>query len=664
MVTKVTDPELLNLLSGGTPATTQQAPPTQPDIISGASPDLSQVPPEAFAEFARQQNEKEISRAVTENPFLAGAGTLGKGITFNFMDEIMGQLNNLGVGNFPTRETTQQISKEFAEQRPVTSFGLELGGNILGTLPFGEFAMGSKLAQLNPIKTTGLLAAGETGVSMAGGSTFGDDITDRLKALAAGAAFGGPLGMGGAKLGQLLINKALPAAGRMLTESFKGPVQRAKDIVKPFLDDAFPGGVDDATAKLLKLGPEANLMDVGEAPVQALGTAVAAEDLGFKNVITKQLAKRTREGIRRIDRSVRNILGTKGKEVAQTVTDISNKRFKEASPLYAQADQMSVQPSEVNGFIDVLDNQLREIQNVDINKGLVKLKKGLFNTLDDGSQQVKTSVRQLRLVRDDLTSKINKSFKNEDMAQWRLLSNWRDGLDELMPDEFLQANRIWSSSKDIDSAMTAGAKMLRVDAEDLTELMARYNDGQREAYLIGATKAIKQKMGDIADGGKVSKVFNRPNVRERLGIIIGDEGKTQKFLNEVEQENIFKATENLVLGNSATQSRQETQKIFRKRAATAPSLSKLTSKVIQSLQGAQGVPKPVLNELTGMLTEQGLTPKTLERLMKTPVGEKIIQDLIDFQGGGALSVIPGAIGAQTVEPIISSGTQTLEGLSQ
>jgi len=569
--------------------------------------------------------------------------------------------------NFHKRQFTDQLTQEFARQNPVESFIEETAGGITTPLIAGKFIKPLEtFAKMNPKLAASIFGGLGMGTALAGEAPFGTSISERLQALGAGTAGGailGPLGLIG---GELLTKKAIPSVINSVRELFSTPEKAATDIVRPFMQDAFPEGIDAATARLSELGTQANIMDVGEAPVRALAKALTERDLGFKNILTKTLPKRTREGFRRIDRSIRNALGTNGKEVAKTTTEINEKRFLESAPLYAQADNMTVNQTQVADFVTDLDAQLADMQNVDIAKGLSKLRKGLFNDLPDGSKEIKTTVRQLITVRDDLSKRISRAWetgsKQGNLKEWRLLTNWRNGFDEsLMPSQFLQANKIFSSSKDVNDAMTAGSKMLRVDAEDLTELMATYNSSQREAYLIGATKAIKQKMGSLADGGKVSKVFNNPNVRERLGLIIGDENKTVQFLNDVETENVFKATENIVLGNSATSANLRAQQIFDERTPIS-SVAELTGKLIKSFQSVK-VPQQVKAEVGGMLTKQGLTPETLQAIMKTPLANKTIEMLLNFQPGVGTLTAPGILGSKIpgIENLLAPGllgTQT------
>lgn len=562
------------------------------------------------------------------------ASAINEGAYLGFGDEVTGLYGSL-MGDPSVRQGAENIRSDFQERNPASNVALEIAGTLINPL---TRSFGTKAVAAKPF-------LGSAGVGGAFGAAFGAGKANEGERLeggliggSLGAALGGPLGYGA----QLLSQKALPAMTsglsyikNALTPGINAPQQQADDIARQFLMSGFQSSDDPAQAaisRLQGLGENATLMDVSPEMAALANQAYEKQIGGFQTSAKRFFDARSRDGMNRIMSNIKSVFGKRaeGSAIAQSVTDKST----QAGKLFDAARSQSVDPQVMGGFVAQLDDQLRLNENTTFAGALNKLKRSIMSGKGKDAV-IKTSVDQLHRARMDLADDASDAFLSGRMEKWRMLKDLRNSFDEALPPEYSQAMKLSAQKRQIESASEAGQKFFMPSnkTEDFLEWIVDATDQEKSAYMMGLVKAAKEKMGNVTDGGKVSRFFNTPNVKEKMTALIGDPRKADEFIASIERENIFKATENLVMGNSFTSARREASQIFDKAAGNAaqeaPSsqgefMRSILTKVMETIKIDKSMSPDVAKALTSRLTEKGLTPETIEMLMRTPAKDKVI----------------------------------------
>jgi len=226
----------------------------------------------------------------------------------------------------------------------------------------------------------------------------------------------------------------------------------------------------------------------------------------------------------------------------------------------------------------------------------------------------------------------SKAFRNGEKDKWLLLKQARDKFDEqVMPQSYKEANSIWTSETQLNDALQAGRKFLSEDPDFLKQAFDSMSQAEKEHYLIGAVRAINDKMNNVQEGGKVTTYLNKPAIKEKLGVIFPDKQALGQFMRDVERENVFTAAKNFVFGNSMTHFRQQASRLFDTIQADIPgSKSGLVSTIIDRMRLDQSMDPVVKEELQNLLTTQGPTKDVIEKLMETPFRSQLPEIIKSF----------------------------------
>lgn len=592
----------------------------------------------------------------TPQTIAGGLAALNEGAMLGFGDEV-GGLGGLGPQALTEGAAGgEQIRQRFAQENPMTNMGLEIAGTLINPL---TRKAGAKMIASRPFVGGAAAGAGFGGAFGAGKAQEGE----RLQGAGGGAAVGGLLGGPLSYLGSMATQKALPAIQNLLgkTKQVTQPAmstaqQQADDIIRPTFQKSF-GNVDEALTQAQKLGPKGLIADMSPELAGFTNAAVNREIGGLKSSMTKAFMDRSKGGVNRIISKLNLTAGNKGKSLAQAYKEVTKGISKQTSDLFDSAREQVVDPADVTRYAQYLDDQIKLTENTNYSGAFKQAKNALFNGKGKEAT-IKTSVEQLDFARRNLADRASEAFRKGRMDEWRILKDARNQFDDMMPQSYREAWASASEGRHIINAADAGEKFFLPSnkTSDFLEWVSSATDAEKRAYTMSMIKAAKEKMGNITDGGKVSRLFNTPNVREKLTALIGNPGRTSEFIADIERENLFKATQNLVVGNSFTAARQEAGKLldnaFKLAQANAPTSrdqvwQALGQKVLSTLRLETSLSKDVAKALESRLTTQGVTPETVRMLMATPARESFKRAMVDFSPTAAQI---GEIGLGTQAP--------------
>jgi hypothetical protein len=500
---------------------------------------------------------------------------------------------------------------------------------------------GTKMIAARPFlggATTGGIIGGITGA--------GGNEEDRLGGALAGGLTGGLIGGPTSYLGSLATQKLGPAMvsgysklRELLQPTARTAQQQADDVLRPFMQKGFDS-TDEAVARARQLGPQGTLMDMSPEMAGVGSSAYNLEIGGMKSSATKLFLNRSKNAANRINGKISRLFGKKGQQVGTEIKAAIQSKADEAAPLFEQARGQSVSFPQMNTYLQTLDDKIAQAEGTSFARALKSTRKALFKTNPDKTKIAKTSVDDLMKVRDDLADKASAAFRKGNVKLWRFLKDARNEFDDmLMPESYKEGNRILSARHDLLDATDLGEKFYTQKTADLLEWTANASDAERQAYLMGLVNATKEKMGKVPQTGTPSKIFNSFNFKEKLTAVLGDPKKADDFVNMVETENIFKATENLVKGNSITAARQEATDLFRnalgKAQGSSPmsrseALQELGRKLLGALKLQTSIKDEVAKSIENRLTTQGVTEETVKMLMATPAREAFKQTLVNW----------------------------------
>ena len=641
------------------------------DIVTNDKGDQFKLTNNQWVHISPSDNPSKISQTTSPSQkatdiALGGVQKFLNGLTFGWAGQLQNEMDKemQGLGNKPiTNKTGDQLAAEYQKQAgAIPSFGLETAGMLAN--PVSRLA--GRATEASPILGSSLFG-GAMGASMgAGGAQPGS----RLMGAGIGATSGAVLGPIASYGSRLAAQKLLPAIVRgtsnlsdLVKPSQLSASQKANALIRPYLQQSF-NSPQEAQAALAKLGQQATLMDL--SPEMA-GAGSAAYNLGIGNMksASNQLFDtRNTNAIDRITKGLDNTFGGKVQGIGKFIKDTMQQRTDQAGPLFDAARSMSVPEQTVSQYSAGLDDLIQKTQGTPFARSISALKKALYKKTPDG-KVLKTSVDELQYPRKMIGDAAAEAWRSGKKDLWKFLTGVRDGFDQIMPKEYQQANQIFYDKSSILDAADYGKKFFQPNTKsyDLMDWLSNANENEKIAYITGMTQAAKDKMGNMVNNAKVSRIFNTPEARTKLEAVVGSPQAANQFINDIERENVFKATQNLVSGNSFTAARTEAMNQFKNLIGDINSqdigskydiIRQAARKLTSALKVETGMNKALANSFVKKLTQQGLTPKTLEQLMSSPVREVTQRVLADFGpqsgiGGLVAGVNIGNIGQNSIQ---------------
>lgn len=509
-----------------------------------------------------------------------------------------------GGGDFGQRYTEIKAQRaQEAEAMPAWANMLSEGVGGIGTGILGAGRALGSFALRHPFIAS--IPAGATAGGVYGGATA--PAGETLGGAAEGAGVGaltGPLGYGVARG----ISAGIEAGKR-------GLAPRAPQIFRREVLEPAGLSADEVAIQMARSGPGTTALEVtgppGTRAAQFAAGRSPASGQRLRNVIDARLAGKWD----RLKGDMRRLLGKEGGRFYRELESVKEARKAQAAPYYAAMAEDSVDATKVaeldlkwdsylsEGMTDSSGKKIAALRGTSFEKFVKRAKRALVRgTTKD--PVYKTDLPDLDLAKDEIDKMYSLAKDGRSrMVVTRLKRDLTDMADEAS-DDYRQARSIYSAESDVIDAMELGKKVLREDAE-LTQMMLEdMSQAERDAYLIGAAKALRD-----AAGSKPPQFFYRHGgIRERLAFAFPDEKSLDEFLNvSLTREARLGELSSKILHGSQTQPRQEAVSGIARSAADFFEGNTASSgfRLVQALRNAWSdeYPEEVVQELTDLLLE-------------------------------------------------------------
>lgn len=532
-----------------------------------------------------------------------------QGATFGFADEITDRIGALIASGFTDESyddllaeargmSKERLERQF-EQNPATSILANMAGGVLtgGALSVpkalsGTAATAGVRGAINAIPkagqamagsiasgTRGVRAAKTAGAAATGGALFGAGSAqegERLSGAGAGALIGGTTGVlapiaikgltGGAKkIADIVTRRASVKSGEL------APVDRAIKSVAKRLRREFP----DDKEYVRQLNRYASrqgysLLEEGGADVRALGEAAtlfpsAQRTAGDFFEVKIGMAP---ENMQRV------ITRTMSPDVNyfDALDDIMRVGRAKAKPLYKQAFQgnQQVDSPMLRRILNTDEGQsaLKEaVRNMRNEMALVSKPDKVLNEIArDLNMAEKGGIgRGLKLQTWDYVKRamdktqmtaIKQGDDSQSARIGNLVRGLRDELDSLdKTGAYAKARAVSGDYLETREAMEMGKKFLSSEKDLIERAWRDFTPTQKQAFKVGASKSIRNRLVNIADSNDVARLFRIPNNRQKLELVLGKK-QYNKFMKQANETiDLFKLR-NQMSGNSKTVMRQ------------------------------------------------------------------------------------------------------------
>lgn len=221
-----------------------------------------------------------------------------------------------------------------------------------------------------------------------------------------------------------------------------------------------------------------------------------------------------------------------GKNFHKAKTELAETMKKNAQKAYSEAHEVEIPAdyyrAELAPFIEANKDALRhavKIARARSGKGgdFMGDYQQLVNALQGKSQTL--SSRAMSLFLEGLSDVRSRAWREGNRNLYSALRQSEDEFLErleVVNPQLLRAREQYSSDADVKDALQFGRDIFktRIDPEEIAEAYGKFTAGEREAYIIGAARAIRDKaVRAPADGSSATRFFRTTDQRERLRAI-------------------------------------------------------------------------------------------------------------------------------------------------
>lgn len=492
---------------------------------------------------------------------VASAMNVGQALSFGFGDEIA---EWAGADRKKYNQTIENFKKEY----PKSSLLGTVSGSMV--LPFSAGSvvrvapkiLPSVFAGMGPWQTAAVTGAAQGAAQSAGDAEPGNRIGPGVEGAALGMALGpsimGSTKMVGAPIAALL-NPALtntPFISKPVTE-----VLARNRVAQALMRDetSMRGELMDTQRWL---GPEARLADSAGENTRSLLDVTASMPGKTQKNLEYLIRRRQETRPDRLDPIVETINGGYGRP-KDVVASLKAQKEAAAAPLYAQLEKTSV---------PVSDNLRANLQAANDIGAMAEAKKmaiaekrafspSAFTGKPDplSNAQATLSMRDADLVKrgldalidkqtDAITGKVTPLGRSYTLLKKDLVKE----LDGLTTDKntgvslYRSARDAYAGPAALEKAVNDGRRFVSMDAESLGTSMEGLSSSEKEAFRIGASEAVRNKLG--APAGQTEFLNQRVSrtIREKLMVLAdGDKQKYEQIIDGLRSEETLKRLENL-----------------------------------------------------------------------------------------------------------------------
>jgi hypothetical protein len=476
-----------------------------------------------------------------ESPYKAAGGQLVASLPMVVGGLTSTAVRNIGGATLPAIERVA----------PRVAPSIQAAGRYMTAAPgAGQvMGMGQRMAQ------AGGSGAGYGFVSGLGGS-YEEDAIEMLKEAGKSALISGGLGvttqpvMGilGAGGRQAMARMSPTAAGTYAQQKVAEALIR--DVPEPLTG---ANALTRAQARLLKLGPEARIADVGGKSTRNLLDVQATLPGRTANVAEQAILDRQAGRAGRLMTAADEALGTQNAQFLQTIDNFNAQRFADSRPYYAAIDKAILQ----------VDNSLTDVFNR--SKGVQGASELLFQTktgqtidlskLKYGEQVPMNVLDTLKQSLYDASQALRKTGNNSQANAYDDVREKLVGVLEAKSPKvgnqsaYTLAMKTWAGPSQMSDAAEVGRKAMTDDVLNLGQAMKGFTQAETDAFRVGALQALRQKTGTEAGQTSLLKMWKEPATQDRLKAVFENDYKS--FASAVAKEARLKALESTGRGSAS-----------------------------------------------------------------------------------------------------------------
>ena len=547
------------------------------------------------AEILKFLGQSPAYRAGTEKSTLQrGALTALQGPTFNYLDELYGAVSApftavtqnipLGQAYEQGRDVVRGQTESFEQESPFTAAGLQLAtslpmGMVRAPAAIGRAVMPA-ITRALPTTAPAIQAAGRymtaapgagtamglgqrTAQAAGSGAGYGfisglgasneSDAIDILNDAARSSLIGGTLGGASQPTMSVLGAAGRQATARMSPTAAGNYAQQkvAEALIRDVPENLAPSALNMAQARLLKLGPEARIADVGGKSTRNLLDVQATLPGTTAEAVERAIRERQVGRAGRLMAGADEALGTQNAQFTQSIDNFSNQRFAASRPYYAAIDQSTATVN--NSIFDALSKskgvqgsaellfRTKTGQVIDLSK----LKPGdsvPMNVLDSLKQSLYDTSTELRRAGS------NAQAEAYDKVRLQLVKQLEDQAPKIGGQSaYTMAMKTWAGPSQMMDAAEIGRKVMKGDILDIQQATKNLSASEIDAFRIGVLQGLREKTGTEAGQTSLLKFYKEPSTQARLRAAFG--GDFKAFSSSVLAEESLKRFESAGRGS-------------------------------------------------------------------------------------------------------------------
>ena len=452
-----------------------------------------------------------------ESPYKAAGGQMVASLPMVLGGLPSTVVRNVGGATLPAIEAVA----------PKVAPAIQAAGRYMTAAPGAGQVMGlgQRMAQ------AGGSGAGYGFVSGLGGS-YEDDALEMLKEAGKSALISGGLGvttqpvmsMVGAGGRQVMARMSPASAGTYAQQKVAEALIR--DVPEPLTG---ANALTRAQSRLLKLGPEARIADVGGPSTFNL-LDVQATLPGTTAAAVKRATRERQVGAGpRLMAATDESLGTQNAQFLQTIDNFNAQRFADSRPYYAAIDKAILQ----------VDNSLTDVFNR--SKGVQGASELLFQTktgqtidlskLKYGEQVPMNVLDTLKQSLYDASKALRKTGNNSQASAYDDVREKLVGVLEAKSPKvgnqsaYTLAMKTWAGPSQMSDAAEVGRMVMKGDILDVQQATKGMSQSELDAYRIGVLQALRQQTGTEAGRTSLLKFYKEDATKDRLKAAFGNDYK-------------------------------------------------------------------------------------------------------------------------------------------
>ena len=565
---------------------------------------LPDVGPQVLAALEQQYKPAEILKFLGQSPaYRAGtekselqryALTALQGPAFNFLDEMYGAVSapfTAATQNIPLgqayeqgRDVVRGQTESFEQESPFTAAGLQLLTSAPMAMVSAPAAIGRAvmpaITRALPSVAPTVQAAGRYMTAAPGAGTAMGLGQRTAQAAGSGAGYGFVSGLGASNQSDAMdiLNDAarssliggtlggasqptmsvLGAAGKQVTARMSPTAagnyaqqKVAEALVRDRPENLAPSALNMAQARLLKLGPEARIADVGGKSTRNLLDVQATLPGTTADAVERAIRERQVGRAGRLMAGADETLGTQNAQFNQSIENFSNQRFAASRPYYAAIDQSTATVN--NAIFDALSKSkgvqgaaellfsTKTGQVIDLSK----LKTGEsvpMNVLDSLKQSLYDKSTELRKVGSNAQAEAYDKVRLQLVKQLEAQAPKIGG-----QSAYTMAMKTWAGPSQMMDAAEIGRKVMKGDILDIQQATQNLSASEIDAFRIGVLQGLREKTGTEAGQTSLLKFYKEPSTQARLKAAFG--GDYKAFSSSVLAEEALKRFESIGRGS-------------------------------------------------------------------------------------------------------------------